>query len=353
MKFRVIVCAALFLGVLALGRAQAPAASSPAAAPSDHRIALDVVVTDKTGKPVSDLQQQDFTILDDKQPKPIASFTAAGNTGKPDDPPLRVVFVIDTLNTSFRAMSNARQHLEKFLRQDGGHLPVLMSLVIFSEKNTQVQGMPTRDGNALADSVHAINAGAQRDIQGAEYADQVERIQVSLRALGKLTAYLGKQPGRKLLIWMSPGWPIIYGSRDKLSPEAQETNFRTIVNLSTDLRLGRTTLYSIDPLGTDDAGGLSAVFYENFLEGVPFAKKVESGDLSLRVIAVQSGGLVLNRNNDLAALIANCVDDSRAYYTLTFDSAPPDHPDEYHALQVKVNRPGLVARTRTGYYDQR
>jgi len=349
MKFRVLVCAALTFGVAAFGHAQAPAAATT----FDHRIALDVVVTDKSGKPVSDLQQQDFTVLDDKRTIPIASFTAAGNSGKPDDPPLRVVFVIDTLNTSFRAMSNARQHLEKFLRQDGGHLPVPMSLVIFSEKNTQVQGMPTRDGNALADSVHAINAGAQRDIQGAEYADEVERIQISLRALGKLTAYLGKQSGRKLLIWMSPGWPMIFGPRDRLSPEAQGTNFRTIVNLSTDLRLGRTTLYSIDPLGTDDSGGLATVYYENFLEGVPFAKKVETADLQLRVIAVQSGGLVLNRNNDLASLIAQCVDDSKAYYTLSFDSAPADHPDEYHALQVKVNKPGLVARTRTGYYDQR
>lgn len=33
---------------------------------TDRRIPLNVVVTDKSGKPVAGLQQQDFTALDDK-----------------------------------------------------------------------------------------------------------------------------------------------------------------------------------------------------------------------------------------------------------------------------------------------
>jgi hypothetical protein len=42
----------------------------------------------------------------------------------------------------------------------------------------------------------------------------------------------------------------------------------------------------------------------------------------------------------------------QSYYSLTFDSNPAKHPDEYHDLQVKVENPGLAARTRTGYYAQ-
>jgi len=41
---------------------------------SDVRIYLDAVVTPKSGPPVSALQQQDFTILDNDVPQTITSF---------------------------------------------------------------------------------------------------------------------------------------------------------------------------------------------------------------------------------------------------------------------------------------
>jgi VWFA-related protein len=328
------------------------ASSAQVASHVDRRITLDVVVTDKSGNPVPGLQQQDFTIFDNKRPQPAASFLAVAKSSKSDAPPLRVVFVMDEVNVSFRAMANARQQLEKYLRQDGGQLPVPMSLVIFTEKTTQVQGTPTRNGNLLGDSVHAIAAGAPRELEGSELENQVWRLQISLRALGKLVAYEATQPGRKLLIWLSPGWPLITESEDKLTTKNLQTDFQTLVKLSFLLRDARAMLYTIDPLGADDAASLGNVYYQNFLEGVPSAGKFRSGALTLGVIATRSGGQVLNRSNNVAALIGTCVADANSYYSLSFDSSPAAHPDEYHDIQVKVDRPGLVVRTQMGYYSQ-
>jgi VWFA-related protein len=341
---------ALFVCLASIAWPQA--ASTPAATGSvGRRVSLDVVVTDKSGNPVGGLQQQDFTILDGKGPQPITSFRAVAEGGQADDP-IRVVFVIDEVNVSFRAMSNTRQQLEKYLRQDGGQLPVPMSLVIFNEKSTQVQGTPTRNGNVLADSVHAIGAGAPRDLEGSGFANEIWRLQISWHALGKLVEYEARQPGRKLLIWFSSGWPLIVESEDKLTTKDQQRDFHALVALSTRLREGHIAVYSVDPLGMDDAGGLGNVYYENFLNGVPSAGKFRSGNLALGVIAVQSGGLVLNRSNDVAGLISRCVADAKSYYALTFDVGPAGHADEYHDLQVKIDKPGTVARTRTGYYAQ-
>jgi hypothetical protein len=44
--------------------------------PGDGKIHLDVVVTPKSGAPVNGLQQQDFTILDNKVPQTILAFQA-------------------------------------------------------------------------------------------------------------------------------------------------------------------------------------------------------------------------------------------------------------------------------------
>ena len=82
------------------------------------------------------------------------------------------------------------------------------------------------------------------------------------------------------------------------------------------------------------------------------ARKVTYGNLALQVLATQSGGRVLNSNNNISSEIADCVRDYKAFYTISFEAPPADHPDEYHTLEVKVDKPGLTARTRTGYYAQ-
>jgi hypothetical protein len=76
------------------------------------------------------------------------------------------------------------------------------------------------------------------------------------------------------------------------------------------------------------------------------------GDLTLGVIAAQSGGLVLNPGNDLATELQKCVADAAAYYEIAFDPVISDRPSEYHHLEVRVAKPGLTVRTRKGYYSQ-
>ncbi len=93
--------------------------------------------------------------------------------------------------------------------------------------------------------------------------------------------------------------------------------------------------------------------YESFLKGVSSADKVQNGNLGLQVLAVQSGGRVLTSSNDITKSLATCLAEAKVFYTLSFDSPPADHPDEYHSLQIKIAKAGLIARTRTGYYAQR
>jgi VWFA-related protein len=124
--------------------------------------------------------------------------------------------------------------------------------------------------------------------------------------------------------------------------------FTNIVELSTVMRRARITLYSVSTPGPLD----QATYYEGYVKGVTAPDKVQTANLALQVLAVQSGGRVLNRSNSLAEEIANCVADGKVYYTLAFDAPTAAHRNEYHALQIKMNKPGLTSRTRTGYYAQ-
>jgi hypothetical protein len=92
--------------------------------------------------------------------------------------------------------------------------------------------------------------------------------------------------------------------------------------------------------------------YMQFSKGVKSVRQAEYGHLALQVLAYQSGGRVFNSGNDLAGEIAKCVGDANAFYVLTFHGLAGDGPDEYHALEIKLDKPGLAARTRSGYYAQ-
>ena len=145
---------------------------------------------------------------------------------------------------------------------------------------------------------------------------------------------------------------MLSGPNVELTNKQKEAIFNDIVMMSTDLRESGITLYDVDPLGTTDAGASRTFFWGSFIKGVHAAKDAEVGDLALQVLAFQSGGRVLNSNNDVAGEIETCVNDANTYYILTFAPEPADGPNDYHAIQVKIDRPKVKVQTLAGYYAQ-
>ena len=323
--------------------AQQNAAPGPAPA---SRIDLDVVVTAKTGPPVGDLQQQDFTLFDNKTPRHLTSFQAV--TGSQNT--THILLLIDAVNTSYENIAYERGEVDKFLRANGGHLPQPMALAFFTDTGTQIQSTYTTDGNALSTSFDQYAIGLRNVRRSSQYQAQ-DRLNLSLKALGQIVMHEADLPGRKLIFWVSPGWPLLSGPRIELDGKQLNQIFASIVGLSTDLRRARLILYSISPLGTSEGLGRD-FYYQTFLKGVGDAHKAELGDLSLQVLAVQSGGLALTSSNDVASLLNQCLVDAQSYYEVSFDASPADRRDEYHSLEIKVDKPGLTARTRQGYYAQ-
>jgi VWFA-related protein len=324
--------------------AQKPSAAPPPAAAS--KIYLDVVVSPKSGPPVADLQQQDFTLLDNKSPRTITSFQAF--TGR--EAPIKVVLVIDAVNTGTQRVGYERVQIDKFLRADGGHLAYPVALAVFTDKGISIAAELSSNGNALSDALDKQDI-AIRAIGRSGFYGAAERLQYSLAALHQLTASLAPQPGRKIVLWVSPGWPLLSGPRVELSSKQQQQIFSDVVSLSTQLRQAGITLYSVNPAGSAESM-LRASYYKNFLKGVSKPNQVAAGNLGLPVLAVQSGGLALELNNDLTALLQECISDVAPYYEISFDAAPVERPDEYHQLEIKLAKPGLTARTRQGYYAQ-
>ncbi len=316
---------------------------------NDRLLRLDVQVTDRSGVPIRGLKQADFTVLDDKQPLNVGSFRALGGEAAPS---AEVFLVIDFINARFELIASARKNIRAFLLANSGKLTQPVSLIFVSSQGTKIQNAPTLDGNALAVLYDQYASALQATNLSGSFFNAQDRFNLSMKAVDTTAKYESNRAGRKLTIWIGPGWPFFSGGNIEFGPKDWQEIFKTIVELSDGLRHARTTLYSIDPTGVANAGQTQVTYYQQFLKAATSASHAQVGDLALQVLAVQSGGLVLNATNDLTAAIARCVAEADAFYTFTFHTGPGRQLNEYHPLTVTVDKPDAVVRTRAGYYAQ-
>lgn len=322
-----------------------------AAAPSSGPVTLNIVVTDKAGHPVRGLQKADFTLLDNRQPAEIRSF-AEHDSSQADTAPEAVFLLIDEVNTGFGTVSIEREQIETFLRRNGGHLPVQMAIFVLSSSGLNQLTTVSQDGNQLADVLHQKNGELRTLTRASGFYGGAERMEDSLRGLSSLTNYLARAHGRKLVLWISPGWWTFDNPDVIIGDKQQRTFFSMLVAYSTAMRNADMTLYAIDPRGTNDAGSLYQFIWQSFLKPVRRPGQTQPGNLALQVMAQNSGGRVLLGSNDVSGEIAACAEDASAWYTITVDPERTDKPDVWHDLQVRVDKPGVTVRTQNGYYAQ-
>lgn len=237
--------------------------------------------------------------------------------------------------------------LEKFLRLNNGQLAFPTSVFVLSSKGLSVQPVPSKDGNVLANIVDKVNGSVRARDAAAGIYGLSEQFQDSFKAMQEIVENEARKPGRKVLIWVGPGWPLLTERVFIESTESRQNYFRQLVNLTRRLREGRITIYNVAPIV-----GVTRELFKGYLKPVTEAHKMEIADLSLEVLAVNTGGRVQDPGNDLAELILKCENDISPYYTVTFESPPAAGADEFHSLRFELGQEGLTARSDTGYYNE-
>jgi VWFA-related protein len=345
---------------------------------NQHHVILNAFVTDASGKPVTGLKQGDFTLLDNGQPRTLASFRPAkGNGGVA---PVRMVLMLDTVNNGPRDIASDVKGIEQFLKQSQAHLAYPTSIALLSGSGARV-GQPSQDRDALISElrdrtkdVHqfdcanatggsqqvftTINLGTGSTVLDGVHPDDRssclnQRFQRSVSALTKFATEQEDTLGRVLLIWIGRGWPLLLDREFRADSTAIRQNFfDNLVLISTTLREAQVTLDAVFSPDLYRRVELRSDHDDAFFNGVPAEDQVTASSLGLQVLAHQSGGLVLTESKDLASEITKCIADAESYYVLSFDMPPADKLGEFHSLQVNADQPGLKVRTNTSYYAQ-
>jgi VWFA-related protein len=310
------------------------------------RISINVVVADKRGNPISGLEPGDFTVLDNKQTRKLEGFQAVNRETLRKDP-VHVVIVVDMINTGFDTVAREREELAAFLKENGGELANPTSIAFFADSGLKLQKGFTQNGSALLADFGRRQSELRIIGRSAGFYGAADRLEMSLGELGQLAAYEETQPGRKMILVISPGWPLLPIAGDESDLKARNWVFSSIVQFTNGLREAKIELYCLDPF---DLGRTNPYYYQDYLKGISAVKDATYPDLALQVLAEHSGGQVIINGKDISGELRAAVRDASTSYELTFERAPGSKANEYHALEVQVDRPKIVVHTVSGYY---
>ena len=232
-------------------------------------VLVDVVVTDKQGKPILGLKPDDFVVEESGKKQKIATFTTPEDAARAATPPPLppgiysnspeyrspggpiTVFVIDAANTPFRDQAYGRLQMLKYVQEqssshqrmaiytltNGLHLvqdfssdPNVLTAALKRYKPQEpILGpagpalVSTTAGDAGA-SATAI-AAAVDEINGfnaIQIGYQLDRrTETTLEAMRGLARTLGGMPGRKEVIWLTAAFPFDLVPEDRNISEAE------------------------------------------------------------------------------------------------------------------------------------
>jgi VWFA-related protein len=346
--------------------AQQPSSDAGTLKVTSRIVILDVdIYNRKTHQLVNNLSQDDFTILEDNVPQTIRSFDRPSSHAMPVESTAIVhssadlprignapvtVLVLDELNTRFEDMSFSSNQLTKYLQAQSAILRQPTTLLIATNTRFIQLHDYTQNRDELIAAVKNRPAEvAWKLTNGTGGAGAVERMAQTLAAVDQIAQASAGTPGRKNIIWVGVGFlnSDLVGLDNKTADTIQAA-----VRQTTDMLLtSRATMYIIDPV----PNGTTVVDVED-PEDAHLAAGVLGNDpfestVTFFNFAPQTGGLVFASRNDLHNEIAQAIDVSNNYYTLSYvPSGNSTDEAKYRHIRIKLSNPDLIATTRDGYY---
>jgi len=398
------VVAVLALLCLASMRSSAQQAQAPT--PGVIRInvnlvQVDAVVTDSSGRPVTNLRAEDFELLQDGKPQKITNFEfirvrdplrpfdpsvmplPRNATPPPPDAGLKpqeirrtIALVVDDLGLSGDSIVRIRESLKKWI----DHEMQPGDLVAIVRTNAGVGALQqfTNDKRMLYSAIERIRyqpgrvgissvapLSPENPMSTYLFEEELEHayLRVSFGAIQYVIRGLRDLPGRKSLVLLSESMRLTFLD----GPGIVETSGTTDVTREDNLRKltdeanrSSVVIYSIDPRGptytgltaSDGAGGRTSEQLSEVL-GQRTQQLIQSQD-GLVVLAQKTGG-VFYPGGDIADSIRRAADDGNGYYLMGYqpESATFDErtgASKFHSISVRVKRPGLSVRSRTGFF---
>lgn len=335
-----LVFAAVVLS-LSLFAQNAPPQAAITLRSSARLVVFDAVVTDAAGHPITGLQQDAFTVLEDGVTQKITSFQGPDShpTADNDAAPALTILVLDELNSSVHDQAYARVSLRKFFRKHGPRLAQPTALMLLGQRRLELLHDYTRDSAALTRALDQRHAELPFGLMTNDLRTIGDRMAKTLWALQQIGAANQHYAARKNVVWVGSGFP----SLNPLVSLTAEDRHKFAAAVSEDATLlleARVVVYTVDPHGIESA---PLTYAGQFLSD-------NADQVVFESIAPETGGEIFRLRNDIYTAISNSVEDGASYYTLAYYPGSLDWNGKFRNVQITVNGKDLKVRARKGYF---
>lgn len=218
------------------------------------------------------------------------------------------------------------------------------------------------EADLLAQVAGVAELEASLGAMGELHAIQVEtRIRMTLQQLEMIGEHLAGVPGRKAMVWLSAGMPMLTMRPSPMAgPDGHKLHYyesfagryaRTAERLgeanvavypvdARGLRIGNDTPLYQPNLGRG-GGGVDRAMWMRDWQAVPAQETFSS----MQYLAEATGGRALYNSNDLEGGLRQAADDLKANYTVAYYTSLSDDAKK-RELQVKTNRRGVEVLAR-------
>lgn len=384
---------------------------------------VDVFVRDKKGQPIQGLTQDDFKIFQDGQEKPLSNFAvytqevfqhhlATPGPGPTPTPlpdvqpdleikPIYVVIYVDNENLRplqrNRVLRKLRQWVKDTLR------PPMQAMVVTYQKNLKVVQPFTSDPREVTEALRSIrmqtggrverdstrsdiidlmreyqdqererpNAGTtnrqlylQAYRQISAFADEeANNLHFSLSAMREMVTMLSGLPGRKSMLYISDGLPMVPGvdliyefmavfhNQQILSLVSRydmSSQFQSLTSFANGLGV---SIYTVETQGLKVESGISAEY--RYTQDIT-STSVGSHNYqdSLRYLAENTGGLAIVNTNNVSPGLDRIRQDLYTYYSLGY-TINSSGGDKVHRIKVvSPTHPEYKLRYRRRYIEK-
>ncbi|HYP14582.1 MAG TPA: VWA domain-containing protein [Bryobacteraceae bacterium] len=375
--------------------AQAPPAGDDAVTirTTTKLIQVNVVVHGRDGKVVSGLKQADFRLLEDGKPQAISFFSVddarkppgvgtklpenvfSNNIGRDGVSPTSVTaIVIDALNTDAPDQAYARQQVLKFLSQvqpqdrvalftigrglrvlhdyTSDSAALLVRLDRYLGQNTSLLGdseaPPPPDPDQPLDVQQQLEQGVQ--IRSALFATR-QRVETTLQSLQAVGTHLAGLPGRKSIVWVTAGFPLVFQAGQGSMNWEVESFGPKVTRVIQILNDSNVAVYPVDARGLMADPGFSAATASAPSRNARIWSPPNHE--TMIEFANRTGGKAFYNRNDVGSAVREAVEDGRITYTLAYYPRAAEKEDKFRKIKVEVTRPGFQVRHRKGYIAQK
>ncbi|MBX3294567.1 MAG: VWA domain-containing protein [Acidobacteria bacterium] len=293
-------------------------------------VRLNIGVVDQRGRPITQLNRTNFSVFEDGVKQDIARFETT-------TAPFSVVVLLDMSGSTKTFRQNIKLSASRFL--DVLAPDDRVAVVEFYSKIRLLNDFTT-DKRRAATSIQLANGQGQTDLYKAvEFALQrLERENTRRKAIVVLTDGIdtdAQDLDRQLLS----------GLADEKIANFLKTEDNTKLNEILDRADKQgVTIYPL-ALPTGDPARLAD----------PTPRQIEMFRVArsrLKYIADRTGGMLntIQRLEEMGRLYAEVAADLRTLYTIEYAPTNLARDGKWREIRVEVNEPGLISRTRQGYF---